>query len=223
VPENRAWQTPPWQPPVDPPHPDPGSLRCTPQHWQTRDCISRRLTSTSCQPCASPLRASAPLCSTHRSRAAAPRGGGWGTAPTAGLESWPVLWDERPWDKIKLVMMEPEDAPGMIKQGWAHSHQGNGMKSVFKAASFIRRRGGPGVLWELWVSGAPTPPSAPSSVPGHPNTGRDGSSHCPTSRPGRGRWQQLPLLLLPSNHSGLPQNGGVAACRTPRPARPAAA
>lgn len=63
--------------------------------------------------------------------ARAPRGGGRGAAPTAGLESWPVPWDERLSDKIKAVMTarpEPGDAPGVIKQGWAHSHQGNGIK-----------------------------------------------------------------------------------------------
>lgn len=156
--------------------------------------------------------------------AGVPRGGGWGTAPTASLGSWLVLWDERPSDKIKAVMTarpEPGDAPGVIKKGRAHSHQGNGIKKVFKAVSFIlwQRQGDRGALGTVgfWGAHPSSPPTTPSSALGHPKTWVNGSSHCPTSHLGQKQWGLCSCPLEPPRHRFTPACGGGTVWDIPPP------
>lgn len=110
-----------------------------PQHRQARDCISRLLASASRQP---------PVL--HPPGQAGARGEGAGAQPPPpARKAAGSCGMKGPWIKLRQLMTalpEPGDAPGVIKQGRAQAHQGNGIKSVFKGASFIplRRRGGPG-------------------------------------------------------------------------------
>ena len=184
---------------------DPGSLPWTPrhQHLQRQDCISRRSPARPASP-APPGYAPARPC-------AAPRGGGWGTAPP-GLGSWLVLRNERPSDKIKAVA-PAGPGQGARKQRQVQSHQGSGIQRLFQAARFIPGRV-PGTPWELRDCGAPTPPRPPAHPPGTqaPRPRPGGRPRCPTPHPGG----SFPLRA--PRHGVIPARGGGTVW-DPSPAR----